>query len=64
MKYQKLIDATHPATMDTDEAYLAESIAMELVSERYYKRDLVDLVRWLLMDGSTIVNAVNAKGSK
>ena len=41
--------------MATDESYTADDIAMKLVSERHAKRDLVNLVRWLLLGGVEIV---------
>lgn len=50
--YQKEIDATHPDTCDSDlepHAFLADDLAMQLVGERHNKRDLVDLVRWLIL---------------
>ena len=48
--YKAHIDATHP--MDDDAplgALEADALAMELVHERHSKRDLVDLVRWLIL---------------
>ena len=50
MTYKNEIDATHP--MDdsaTDQTFAADALAMKLVGERYAKRDLVDLVRWLIL---------------
>lgn len=46
MTYQKEIDATHPMIKGTFEA---DALAMKLVGERHSKRDLVDLVRWLIL---------------
>ena len=43
------IDASHP--METGEAGVmdADALAMHLVGARYEKRELVNLVRWLLI---------------
>lgn len=53
MTYKKLIDQTHPMALDKgpelDRAFDADTLAMKLVGERHGKRDLVDLVRWLIM---------------
>lgn len=50
MIFEKEIEASHPVTADTDYSYLADALAMRLVGERHSKRDLVNLVRWLIMD--------------
>ena len=51
MDYQEEIDATHPMAYgpDGDLRINADTMAMELVGQRHAKRDLVDLVRWLLI---------------
>ena len=51
MDYQEEIDATHPMAEgpDGDLRINADTMAMELVGQRHAKRDLVDLVRWLLI---------------
>lgn len=49
MTYQPQIEATHPITDDSWEALAADAQAMKLVGERHSKRDLVDLVRWLIL---------------
>ena len=51
MDYQEEIDATHPMAEgpDSDLRINADTMAMELVGQRHAKRDLVDLVRWLLI---------------
>jgi hypothetical protein len=49
------IDASHPVRLDTKEAYAADSIAMQLVGERHAKRDLVNLVRWLILGGAIVI---------
>jgi hypothetical protein len=41
---------------DNEMVHLADAMAMRLVGERYYKRDLVNLVRWLIMDNAKTVN--------
>ncbi len=57
MTYENEIKESHPTRLDTDDAYNADEIAMKLVGERQSKRDLVNLVRWLILDNSTTVNA-------
>jgi hypothetical protein len=48
--FQKEIDATHPMEDAAgDQEFLADALAMKLVGARYEKRDLVDLVRWLIL---------------
>jgi len=54
MRYQEEIDATHPmvdfeSPSSERESMNADALAMYLVGERHGKRDLVDLVRWLLI---------------
>ena len=54
LTYQSLINATHPEEQPTgsvEEAlsFKADALAMKLVGERGSKRDLVDLVRWLIL---------------
>lgn len=54
MDYQEEIDATHPMAdgsdgYDGDLRINADMMAMTLVGQRHAKRDLVDLVRWLLI---------------
>ena len=52
MTYQNLIESTHPESVEDkhfDEAATADMIAMGLVGERHGKRELVDLVRMLIM---------------
>lgn len=48
------IAASHPARARDVEAYKADALAMQLISERTDKRELVDLVRWLIMDGAAL----------
>lgn len=48
--YQKAIDATHPMEDSSGALELAANgLAMKLVGERHEKRDLVNLVRWLIL---------------
>ena len=47
---QSQIDATHPENEGAGEKELiADTLAMTLVGERYDKRELVDLVRYLIL---------------
>lgn len=55
MLYKKEIFNSHPMGCDDPNRFKADKIAMELVGERYEKRDLVDLVRWLIMDKAETV---------
>jgi len=54
--YEDEIKASHPTRTDNEKGYLADVMAMKLVGERHGKRDLVDLVRWLIMDNAKTVN--------
>ncbi len=48
--FQDLIDKTHPANHDASlKACEADTLAMKLVGERHEKRELVNLVRWLIL---------------
>lgn len=48
--YQAAIDATHPVEAANGATEIAaDLLAMRLVGERHEKRDLVDLVRWLIL---------------
>ena len=52
--YQVQIDKTHPEdecldTSTEQDRFAADALAMRLVGERDSKRDLVDLVRWLIL---------------
>ncbi len=50
MTYQDQIDATHPCHDECGNAEIqADALAMKLVHERHAKRDLVNLVRWLIL---------------
>jgi hypothetical protein len=50
MTYQAEINRTHPMSKGSGDAELkADELAMKLVGERHSKRDLVDLVRWLIL---------------
>lgn len=50
------IEASHPWKLDTDAAYRADALAMKLVGERHEKRELVDLVRWMILDRAETAN--------
>ncbi len=43
------IEATHPVTLDTDEGYQLDTLAMWLIHGRHDKREIVNLIRWCLM---------------
>lgn len=50
MTYQTEIDATHPMEDASGPLEIhADDLAMKLVGERHEKRDLVNLVRWLIL---------------
>jgi hypothetical protein len=46
---QAAIDACHPCTLETDDAYAADALAMELIHGRHDKREIVNMIRWALM---------------
>jgi|LakMenE18May11ns_1017448.scaffolds.fasta_scaffold9853876_2 hypothetical protein len=46
---QSAIDACHPCTLETDESYAADALAMELIHGRHDKREIVNMIRWVLM---------------
>ncbi len=50
------IELSHPMELMTEEGFKADEMAMKLVGERHEKRDLVNLVRWLILDKSYSVN--------
>jgi hypothetical protein len=54
LTYENEIDESHPTVVDTNFAYEADAMAMKLVGERHGKRELVNLVRWLIMDNADI----------
>ena len=47
---QRAIDATHPETLDSSRSLAADQLAMVLIHNRHGKREIVDLIRWLLLD--------------
>ena len=55
--YEDEIKASHPTRAGNENGYLADAMAMKLVGQRHSKRDLVDLVRWLIMDNAKKVNS-------
>lgn len=53
---QNRIDATHPTEDGAPEkALAADAMAMQLVHDRHSKRDLVNLVRWLIVERPELV---------
>ena len=54
--FGKEIEASHPARLNDAKTYGADALAMKLVGERHGKRELVNLVRWLILDRATIAN--------
>ena len=55
MTYQSYIKESHPLRSSFPEVYKIDVMAMKLVGERHEKRDLVNLVRWLIMDKAKTV---------
>jgi hypothetical protein len=55
---QRAIDATHPATMHTSRSLAADQLAMMLIHKRHGKREIVNLIRWLLLDSPNAYSAV------
>ncbi|HEX8313012.1 MAG TPA: hypothetical protein VF614_16930 [Chthoniobacteraceae bacterium] len=48
--FQREIDACHPMSQHPPDAAIdADLLAMKLVGERHEKRELVNLVRWLIL---------------
>ncbi len=48
--FQDEITLSHPMELMTDEGFEADEMALQLVGERHEKRELVNLVRWLILD--------------
>lgn len=44
------IAASHPTEMEMPEVYGADELAMDLIHGRHSKREIVNLLRWVLMD--------------
>ena len=42
--------------IDTELGFKADALAMKLVGERHEKRELVNLVRWLILDKAEKAN--------
>jgi hypothetical protein len=53
--FDQEIKDSHPIKND---CWDEETIAVQLVGDRRSKRDLIDLVRWLIIDRATTVNMV------
>jgi hypothetical protein len=56
MTYGGDIWKSHPMRSKSPIKWKAENMAMKLVGERHEKRDLVNLVRWLIMDKAEKAN--------
>jgi len=52
------INETHPMRSKSPLRFEADRIALELVGQRHSKRDLVDLVRWLIMDEAKTIKKI------
>lgn len=46
---QQAIDASHPETLETSRCLAADQLAMMLIHNRHEKREIVNLIRWLLL---------------
>lgn len=46
---QAAIDTCHPCELETDESYAADALAMALIHGRHGKREIVNMIRWVLM---------------
>ena len=55
MSYDEQIKASHPTRCNLPDVWKAEEMALKLVGERHEKRDLVNLVRWLILDNAKMV---------
>jgi hypothetical protein len=44
------IAASHPTEMEMPEVYGADELAMDLIHGRHSKREIVNLLRWALMN--------------
>ena len=61
--YEAEIEASHPTRLQTEAGYKADAKAMMLVGERHEKRELVDLIRWLILDNAKTINPLpDSKG--
>ena len=56
MTYNLRILNSHPVCSDHPDRFRADNMAMKLVGERHEKRELVDLVRWLILDKAETAN--------
>lgn len=54
--FQDEISLSHPMNLMTAEGFEADEMALQLVGERHEKRELVNLVRWLILDKSETVH--------
>jgi len=53
--YLTQIDASHPMMLNSTDGFDADMIAMKLVGEQHDKRELINLVRWLILDKASTV---------
>ena len=51
---QRAIDATHPEALDTSRSIDADELAMMLVHNRHGKREIVNLIRWIILDSPNV----------
>jgi hypothetical protein len=56
LRPQRIIGTLDPLRSKSPIKWKAENMAMKLVGERHEKRDLVNLVRWLIMDKAEKAN--------
>lgn len=54
--YENEIFNSHPETSKDPMRFKADVLAMELVRDRQSKRELVDVIRWLIMDNAKTAN--------
>lgn len=43
------IGSNHPANLETKEVFEADELALSLLRGRFGKRDIVNVIRWVLM---------------
>lgn len=46
---QAAIDKSHPCELETKESLKADELAMELIHGRHEKREIVNMLRWVIM---------------
>jgi len=55
-KYEDEVENSHPEISEDPIRFKADAMAMELVKDRQSKRELVNVIRWLIMDNAKTVN--------